>query len=108
MPFGSGPTKKVHTTKTLLTLLTVCYTYRFQARNDVAWLPNLTFGVVSIIAGLVVLLLPETTNKALPDTLDDVLNLYPRKRRVSIRRESYKPPEEELELRLEAFPRAYL
>ncbi|KAM3958890.1 organic cation transporter protein [Aphomia sociella] len=36
------------------------------------WLPTIVFGSAAICAGLVVLLLPETKGKMLPDTIDDV------------------------------------
>lgn len=34
-------------------------------------LPYLSFGLMSLIAGLLVLLLPETLDQDLPDTLDE-------------------------------------
>ena len=38
-------------------------------------LPLIVFGVVSLVAGFLVMLLPETSNRALPETLDDGVNL---------------------------------
>jgi len=39
-----------------------------------AGIPTLIFGVFSLVAGLLALLLPETLNKELPETVDDVEN----------------------------------
>jgi uncharacterized membrane protein len=36
------------------------------------WLPTVIFGVVAVIASFLTLLLPETLNQRLPDTVDDV------------------------------------
>ena len=45
----------------------------FQARI-VPWLPGVLFGGLSIGVGLLVLLLPETLNKPLPQTIEDIEN----------------------------------
>lgn len=37
--------------------------------------PYLSFAGVSIIAGLLILILPETLNSDLPDTLEETLNI---------------------------------
>ena len=41
--------------------------------GDYIWgpLPYLLFGVISIVAGLLALFLPETRNKALPETIEE-------------------------------------
>lgn len=38
----------------------------------VPWLPTVIFGLLPILTGLVVLLLPETKGRTLPDSMDDV------------------------------------
>lgn len=37
-----------------------------------SWLPLLGYGVVPVISGLAALLLPETKNLPLPDTIQDI------------------------------------
>ena len=44
-----------------------------QARN-IPWLPGILFGVSSIAVGLLALLLPETLNRPLPQTIEDIEN----------------------------------
>lgn len=39
-------------------------------------LPFLTFGVVSLLAGILILKLPETLNKQLPDNLDQAERIH--------------------------------
>lgn len=38
-------------------------------------LPSLSFGAISIVAGVLVLLLPETFNQELPDTIEEAKNI---------------------------------
>jgi hypothetical protein len=47
--------------------------YTGQARK-VFWLPGLVFGVLSVVVGLLALLLPETLNRPLPQTIEDIEN----------------------------------
>lgn len=38
-------------------------------------LPCFSFGIVSLIAAMLVMFLPETRNKNLPDTLEEAANI---------------------------------
>lgn len=38
----------------------------------VSWLPLLVYGTVPVVSGLAALLLPETKNLPLPDTIQDI------------------------------------
>ena len=40
------------------------------------WLPGILFGGLSTAAGLLTLLLPETLNRPLPQTIDDIEQWY--------------------------------
>ena len=40
----------------------------------VPWLPAPLFGTLSIIAGMLVIFLPETHNRPLPQTIEDIEN----------------------------------
>ena len=40
--------------------------------EKVPWLPGPLFGILSVAAGLLVLLLPETLNRPLPQTIEDI------------------------------------
>jgi len=40
----------------------------------IPWLPGPLFGVLSIVGGLVTLFLPETLNRPLPQTIEDIEN----------------------------------
>ena len=42
----------------------------------VSWLPGLVFGILSMAAGLLTLLLPETLGRPLPQTIDDIEQWY--------------------------------
>ena len=44
---------------------------RIDAR--LVWMPSLVFGVISLVAGCLALLLPEISNRPMPETLADVL-----------------------------------
>jgi len=43
---------------------------------ELPWLPGLLFGGLSTAAGLLTLLLPETLNRPLPQTIDDIEQWY--------------------------------
>jgi len=45
---------------------------------ELPWLPGLLFGGLSTVAGLLTLLLPETLNRPLPQTIDDIEQWYKR------------------------------
>ncbi|KAG0720106.1 Organic cation transporter protein [Chionoecetes opilio] len=45
----------------------------------VPWLPSVIFGVASFVASLVIIPLPETLGRPLPDTIDDLETLWRRK-----------------------------
>ena len=45
-------------------------------KTNLSWLPLLVSTFITVAAGLSTLLLPETRNKPLPQTLQDVHNLY--------------------------------
>ena len=51
--------------------------YKFQGPLY-PWAPSLLFGILGVIAGLLTLLLPETFNKPLPDTVVDLEAWDPR------------------------------
>jgi hypothetical protein len=40
----------------------------------IPWLPGPLFGTLSIVGGLVTLFLPETLNRPLPQTIEDIEN----------------------------------
>lgn len=52
-----------------------CCPFPFQAKS-VYWLPNVIFSIIVMIAGLLILLLPETGDRPLPNTLHDIHQLY--------------------------------
>ena len=47
----------------------------FQAK-ELAWLPNIVMAIISVIAGISVLFLPETVKFPLPQTLGDIYSFY--------------------------------
>lgn len=47
-------------------------TYSSYLYEKVPWLPGPLFGFLSVAAGLLVLLLPETLNRPLPQTIEDI------------------------------------
>ena len=51
----------------------VSVSYFTQARQW-PWLPGILFGALSIGVGLLALLLPETLNRPLPQTIEDIEN----------------------------------
>ena len=54
----------------------------FQMRTPLFWIPVLVSCVLSITVGLLMLLLPETTHKPLPQTIQDVYALYDGRERL--------------------------
>ncbi len=50
-----------------------CAHFYFQAKA-VPWLPNVVFGIMALLAGALTLYLPETLNRALPQTIEEVEN----------------------------------
>lgn len=50
----------------------VLATYTSYVYEKVPWLPGPLFGILSVVAGLLVLLLPETLNRPLPQTIEDI------------------------------------
>ena len=40
------------------------------------WIPNIVFAGLSVVTGLAILLLPETTDIPLPDTIKHIHNLH--------------------------------
>jgi len=52
----------------------VCATYTPYVSVYVPWLPGPLFGGLSILAGLLVIFLPETHNRPLPQTIEDIEN----------------------------------
>ena len=46
--------------------------FLFQAR-EVSWLPTLVYGILSVLAGFLLLLLPETQHEPLPRSMEEVL-----------------------------------
>lgn len=47
------------------------YTFLFHQEALVVWLPFVTLGAAAFISGALVMLLPETLNKKLPETMKD-------------------------------------
>lgn len=60
--------------RTIYSLLQMGYFLQFQAYIFPA-LPFITFGGTAILTGFLILLLPETLNKKLPDTIDEAISL---------------------------------
>ncbi|XP_076805670.1 solute carrier family 22 member 16-like [Clavelina lepadiformis] len=54
----------------------ICTPFVVRLYDVILFLPDAIFGVVAVLAGLVVLTLPETTRLALPQTLDEAELLY--------------------------------
>jgi hypothetical protein len=55
----------------------------FQSRYH-TWLVGVVFGILSILTGLLIIPLPETGNKSMPQTIEDVENIcqkVPKKRK---------------------------
>lgn len=53
--------------------ITYYHVFLSQAR-EVPWLPGILFGGLSVVVGLLTLLLPETMNRPLPQTIEDIEN----------------------------------
>jgi len=45
---------------------------RVQGRTTVSWIPSVVFTVVTFVTGLMALLLPETLNRPLPETIEEI------------------------------------
>ena len=72
----------------------------FQARQW-PWLPGILFGALSIGVGLLALLLPETLNRPLPQTIEDIENWTrktPTHQQPTMENESNKAKHELLEM----------
>lgn len=46
----------------------------FLQARQIPWLPGILFGALSIGVGLLALVLPETLNRPLPQTIEDIEN----------------------------------
>ena len=44
---------------------------QFQGKR-IPWVPGVVFAIVSITTGMMALLLPETLNRPLPDTIEEI------------------------------------
>ena len=53
--------------------------------KELPWLPGLLFGGLSTAAGLLTLLLPETLNRPLPQTIDDIEQWYSGKHTAEVK-----------------------
>ena len=58
----------------MLALLTVLCVVMLKQRRILPWLPGLLFGGLSIGSGLLTFFLPETLNRPLPQTIEDIEN----------------------------------
>ena len=56
--------------------------------KELPWLPGLLFGGLSTAAGLLTLLLPETLNRPLPQTIDDIEQWYSGKHTAEVKSNS--------------------
>ena len=47
-------------------------TWRVQGRTTATWIPSVVFTIVTFVTGLMALLLPETLNRPLPETIEEI------------------------------------
>jgi len=43
-----------------------------EGRTTATWIPSVVFTVVTFVTGLIALLLPETLNRPLPETIEEI------------------------------------
>ena len=43
-----------------------------EGRTTATWIPSVVFTVVTLVTGLMALLLPETLNRPLPETIEEI------------------------------------
>jgi len=49
-----------------------CDVRRVQGRTTAMWIPSVVFTIVTFVTGLMALLLPETLNRPLPETIEEI------------------------------------
>jgi len=47
---------------------------RVEGRTTASWIPSVVFTIVTFVTGLMALLLPETLNRPLPETIEEIEN----------------------------------
>ena len=58
------------------------------------WIPNLIFGILAIVAALLGLILPETANRPLPQTIDDIVSWRHEKSQIEAKSGEEEIPDE--------------
>jgi len=48
------------------------HVWRRQGRTTATWIPSVVFTAVTFVTGLMALLLPETLNRPLPETIEEI------------------------------------
>uniref|UniRef100_A0A224Y0M8 Putative organic cation transporter n=1 Tax=Panstrongylus lignarius TaxID=156445 RepID=A0A224Y0M8_9HEMI len=72
----SNRNSAIGTSLTMAQLGAIVAPFIVDTLGDIAWyIPSTLCGVVSILAGILILLLPETRNKPLMDTLQEVRSI---------------------------------